>query len=134
MTVCKALFPAIFVNHGGGPLPLIGRQPDIAHHLEQVAKKYLPEAPRAIVVVSAHWESNPIKITSSSSPDMLFDYSGFPAQTYEYKYPAKGDPALAIRIQNQLQEEGLTSELDDKRGFDHGVFVPLLLMYPKVRT
>ena len=133
MTPSKSLFPALFVNHGGGPLPLLGRQPNIAKHLQDVVKKWIPKPPRAIVVVSAHWESDPIKITSSSSPSLLFDYYGFPAETYEYKYPAKGDTKLASTIQSLLQTEGLESELDNKRGLDHGVFVPLLLMYPKVR-
>ena len=110
----------------------MGRQPDISHHLEHVVKKWIPKAPKAIVVVSAHWESDPIKITSSPSPDLLFDYGGFPPETYQYKYEAPGDPELASRIQRQLQKEGLKSELDDKRGYDHGVFVPLLLMYPNV--
>ena len=113
-------------------MPLMGRQPDISSHLRDIVKGF-PEAPKAIVVVSAHWESDPIKITSSPSPTMLYDYGGFPRETYEYKYPAKGDPELASRILMLLQKDGLKSELDDKRGFDHGVFVPLLLMYPNVR-
>lgn len=64
---------------------------------------------------------------------MYYDYYGFPPETYQYNYPAPGDPALAKRIQTLLQKEGLKSELDEDRGFDHGVFVPLMLMYPKVR-
>lgn len=123
----------MFVNHGGGPLPLMGRQPDISNHLQDVVRKWIPKPPKAIVVVSAHWESDPIKITSSSSPTLYFDYGGFPAETYKYEYPVKGDKDLASRIQSQLLKEGLKSELDSKRGLDHGVFVPLLLMYPSVR-
>lgn len=62
---------------------------------------------------------------------MLFDYHGFPKESYEYNYPATGDAKLASQIKEELQKQGLKSELDDKRGYDHGVFVPLMLMYPK---
>ena len=60
----------------------------------------------------------------------MFDYYGFPPETYQYEYPAPGDPALAFKIQHLLQKQGIVSELDDKRGLDHGVFIPLMCMYP----
>lgn len=132
MVAPKSLYPAIFVNHGGGPLPLLGRQENVANHLKDAVKKWLSTPPKAIVTISAHWESDPIKITSSPKPQMYFDYSGFPSETYEYDYPAPGDPDLAQRIHQLLHKEGLKSELDGKRGFDHGIFVPLMIMYPKV--
>ncbi len=122
--------PAVFVNHGGGPMPLMGRQPMIAHHLQETVTKFITEKPRAIVVISAHHEANPIAITSSAKPSMYFDYYGFPPETYEFKYPAPGNPELARKIQNLLSEKGLESQLDAKRGLDHGAFVPLMLMYP----
>ncbi|GAX26674.1 4,5-DOPA dioxygenase extradiol [Fistulifera solaris] len=122
--------PALFVNHGGGPMPLMGRQPMIAHHLQESVTKYITEKPRAIVVISAHHEANPIAITSSAKPSMYFDYYGFPPETYEFKYPAPGNPELARQIQNLLSEKGIESQLDAKRGLDHGAFVPLMLMYP----
>jgi len=122
-------YPAVFVNHGGGPLPLLGRQPALFDHMKEVRSKWLPKNdPDAIIVLSAHWQSNPIKITSSAHPSMIYDYSGFPAETYEYKYPAPGSPDLAHRIKELLDLQGLESELDDQRGFDHGVFVPLMIM------
>lgn len=124
-------FPAIFVNHGGGPLPLLGQQPQLATHMQQQVKLYFPQKPSAIVVISAHWEANPVKISSSSKPDMIFDYFGFPPETYQYKYPAPGSPSLANRIKQLLESNGIESELDPDRGFDHGVFVPLLLMQPQ---
>lgn len=124
-------YPTVFINHGGGPLPLLGRQPDLVQNMKHVAKKVLPkEPPSAIVVLSAHWESDPISITSSPNPALLFDYYGFPPETYEYEYPAPGDPDLAKRIHELLTKQGLSSKLDEKRGFDHGVFVPLMVMYP----
>lgn len=125
-------FPSVFVNHGGGPLPLLGRQPELVAHMKEVRAKWLPkEKPDAIVVLSAHWESDPIKILASSKPSMLYDYSGFSPETYRYEYPAPGSPALANKIQSLLKESGLTSELNYERGFDHGMFVPLMIMYPE---
>lgn len=124
-------FPAVFVNHGGGPLPLLGQQPNLVEHMKEVARTLLPEKPTSIVVVSAHWESDPVKITSSPKPKMLFDYYGFPPETYKYEYNAPGSPELAAQIQNLLDGAGIDCELDDKRGFDHGVFIPLMMMYPE---
>lgn len=123
-------FPSVFVNHGGGPLPLMGQQPEIVAQFKDVTKKWLPTKPDAIVVFSAHWESNPIQITSSIKPSMLYDYSGFPAETYKYQYPAPGSPVLAEKIKRLLDANGIESQLNDKRGFDHGVFIPLMCMYP----
>lgn len=133
---CSLRYPVIFVNHGGGPLPLLGQQPEIVKQLEDVRNKYLQiesknQKPKAIVVFSAHWESNPIKIMSSSKPTMYYDYGGFPPESYEYQYAAPGSPDLAEKIKLLLSEEGLESELDDQRGFDHGVFVPLMIMFPE---
>ena len=124
-------YPTLFVNHGGGPLPLLGRQPELVKHMKETVQKWLPESkPSAIVVFSAHWESSPVKVTSSPKPAMYYDYHGFPGETYEYQYPAPGHPALAQKIQSLLEAQGINSELDEQRGFDHGVFVPLMLMYP----
>jgi 4,5-DOPA dioxygenase extradiol len=125
-------FPAVFINHGGGPMPLMGRQPALVKNMQEVVTKHLPEAPpSAIVVLSAHWEADPIAITSSSNPSMYYDYHGFPRETYEYEYPAPGSPTLARRIQDLLTKQGLECRLDDTRGYDHGVFVPLMVMYPE---
>jgi 4,5-DOPA dioxygenase extradiol len=124
-------FPSIFINHGGGPMPLLGQQPEVVSQLKQVTTKWLKGAkPDAIVVFSAHWESDPIQITSSIKPTMLYDYSGFPPETYKYQYPAPGSPVLAQKIQNLLLANGLKSELNATRGYDHGVFIPLMVMYP----
>lgn len=128
-------YPAIFVNHGGGPLPLLGKQPKIASHLTDVRRNWLPkETPSAIVVFSGHWESSPIKITSSAKPSLYYDYYGFPPEAYDIAYPVRGNPKLANKIHALLKEANIPSELDDKRGLDHGVFVPLLLMYPEAEV
>lgn len=125
-------FPALFVNHGGGPLPLMGRQPALASHMKEIVQQYLPSRdPKAIVILSAHFEAGPIQITSAENPSMLYDYGGFPPETYEYKYPAPGSPKLANEIQSLLASNNIDSKLNPTRGFDHGVFVPLMLMYPQ---
>ena len=125
-------YPTIFVNHGGGPLPLLGRQPEIVKHFQETVQKWLPaQKPTAIVVFSAHWESSPVRITSASKPSMYFDYYGFPPESYEYTYPTQGHPQLAQKIQDLLANDGIASKLDADRGYDHGVFIPLMMMYPK---
>lgn len=120
----------IFIPHGGGPLPLMG---DPGHAgLVRFLREYPAgiDRPDAIVVFSAHWEEDEIAITAAAAPPLLFDYYGFPAQTYEYRYPAPGHPQLAVRVHDLLQQAGIAARLDTERGFDHGLFVPLLLMYP----
>jgi 4,5-DOPA dioxygenase extradiol len=125
-------FPALFVNHGGGPLPLMGRQPALAQHMKEIVKQQLPpREPKAIVILSAHYEADPIEITSAKNPSMLYDYHGFPPETYEYQYPAPGSPELASEIQSLLTSNNIDSKLNATRGFDHGVFIPLMLMYPE---
>jgi 4,5-DOPA dioxygenase extradiol len=126
-------YPAVFLAHGGGPMPLLGMQPDIAQHLTAVRQKWLPPdvLPSAIVVVSAHWESDPIRIIASAQPSMIYDYYGFPPKAYELKYPAPGSPILANKIHTLLSNANIPSVLDTQRGYDHGVYVPLMLMYPE---
>jgi aromatic ring-opening dioxygenase catalytic subunit (LigB family) len=120
----------LYFPHGGGPLPLLG---DPAHENMVRFLRAFPQSlsrPEAIVVVSAHWEEPVVSVTASPSPPLLFDYHGFPPESYGYRYPAPGDPALARRVDSLLREAGIESRLDGARGFDHGLFVPLMLMYP----
>lgn len=86
--------------------------------------------PDAIVVVSGHHEGDVVEVGTAPAPPLLFDYYGFPPHTYELRYPAPGSPALGRRIGEVLAEAGISHRFEDQRGFDHGVFVPLLLMYP----
>jgi 4,5-DOPA dioxygenase extradiol len=121
----------LFIPHGGGPMPLLN-EPGHAN-LNRFLRSY-PDTmakPDAIIVISAHWEESVVGITASPSPSLLFDYYGFPAESYEYQYPAPGDPELAARMQGLLRQAGIDSRLDHQRGFDHGLFVPLLMMYPQ---
>jgi 4,5-DOPA dioxygenase extradiol len=120
----------LYFPHGGGPLPLMGDpgHADLNRFLGGYADTI--DEPSAIIVISAHWEEAEIAITASPAPPMLFDYHGFPPETYEYQYPAPGHPELAARVHDLLGKAGIESKLDAERGFDHGMFVPLLLMYP----
>jgi aromatic ring-opening dioxygenase catalytic subunit (LigB family) len=91
----------------------------------------LPARPSAIVVVSAHWEAPRPTVTASADPELIYDYHGFPAHTYELTYPAPGSPSLAARVQSLLGAAGIEASADEQRGFDHGVFVPLKLIEPE---
>ncbi len=120
----------LYLPHGGGPLPLMG---DAGHkNLTEFLKNIRSRLgqPAAILIISAHWEEAQPTIQSAKSPDMLYDYSGFPPETYEITYPAPGQPSLAKEIHSELGKVGFKPVLDGERGFDHGVFVPLKLIFP----
>lgn len=121
----------LFLSHGGGPMPLLNDE----NHLEMIAcLKDIAgtiKKPSAIIVVSAHWEEPVVSITSSSRPELIYDYYGFPKETYEVTYPCPGFPSLAQSIHKTLNTSGIDATLDAKRGFDHGLFVPLKIMFPE---
>jgi aromatic ring-opening dioxygenase catalytic subunit (LigB family) len=122
--------PVLYIPHGGGPLPLLGDR----HHVELVS--FLGDItpalgrPAAIVVISAHWEAEVATVTSGTRPPLIHDYSGFPEEAYRIGYPVPGAPELAARIGQLLADNNIGVQLDAQRGFDHGLFVPLKLMYP----
>lgn len=121
----------LYLSHGGGPLPLLG---DKAHEeLVAFLKKVTPAlgSPSAILVISAHWEEDKPTITSGASPSLIYDYYGFPDESYSIEYPAPGAPMLAQKTTELLQHQGIDASLTDQRGFDHGLFVPLKIMYPE---
>lgn len=122
---------ALFLSHGGGPLPLLGDQghQEMVDCLEQIAA-IIPK-PSALVVVSAHWEESIPVISAGKNPSLIYDYYGFPAESYTIEYPCRGDPSLAAEIHQLLNHSGISARLEEQRGFDHGVFVPLKIMYPK---
>lgn len=125
------LAPVYYIPHGGGPMPLL----DDPNHASLIRfLKALPQRiarkPKAIVLISAHWEAAQPAVYGGTQHPMLFDYYGFPPHTYEFKYPAPGAPELAGRIAELLQAAGAPCSLETKRGFDHGVFVPMLLINP----
>ena len=86
--------------------------------------------PRAVLVISGHWENPLPTFNVAAKPGLLFDYYGFPEHTYRLKYPAAGAPDLAERVRKLLGDAGIESDVESKRGLDHGVFVPFLLIYP----
>ena len=89
--------PAIYINHGGGPLPLLGQQPSVANFLSSYAAS-LPAKPAAVLIVTAHWEARVTTVSNADRHRLLFDYQGFPPETYAYSYPAPGSPAVAARV------------------------------------
>lgn len=123
--------PILYLPHGGGPLPLLGEQNHLGliQYLQALAKGF--EKPKAILVISAHWEETLATLSSSAQPAMYYDYYGFPAESYQLTYPALGEPKLAKYTLNLLESAGIQGQLDPKRGFDHATFVPLKLLYPQ---
>jgi aromatic ring-opening dioxygenase catalytic subunit (LigB family) len=125
--------PVYFVSHGGGPWPYIeGMRQQFAATERALAALpgHLPEPSRAILVVTGHWEAPVFTVSTATQPPMLYDYGGFPEHTYHVSYPAPGSPPLAGRVQQLLGDAGIPVREDASRGFDHGTFVPLMLMYP----
>lgn len=132
-----ARLPTYFLSHGGGPWPYIDEMRPmmrvLASSLEDIPRQ-LGTTPKAVLVVSGHWEEAEFGIMAHPQPPMVYDYSGFPPHTYQVKYPAPGSPALAQRVWDCLQGAGLPARLDGERGFDHGTFAPLVVMYPQAQV
>jgi aromatic ring-opening dioxygenase catalytic subunit (LigB family) len=130
-----ARLPTYFISHGGGPCfdmdwphgnPFAG----LGRYLSSFASD-VPSRPRAILAVSAHWETTIPTVTATATPSLIYDYTNFPPHTYALRYDAPGSPELARRVRELLQIAGIASATDADRGFDHGVFVPFRLMYPE---
>lgn len=127
--------PTYFISHGGGPWPWLKAQmPGVYDNLE-VSLKDVPRqisvTPRAVLVVSGHWEERDFAVMSGPRPGMIYDYSGFPAFTYQIKYPAPGSPEVAGRVLELLSDAGIGARADSRRGYDHGTFAPLAAIYPE---
>jgi aromatic ring-opening dioxygenase catalytic subunit (LigB family) len=121
----------VYFSHGGGPLPILG---DPGHKAMVDFMLELPsrlKKPEAILVISAHWEESAATLLGAPSPSMFYDYYGFPGAAYDITYPAPGSPELANRIAGLLDKNHLPARIDPQRGFDHGLFIPLKLMYPQ---
>ncbi|WP_350613155.1 class III extradiol ring-cleavage dioxygenase [Pseudomonas sp. HY7a-MNA-CIBAN-0227] len=120
------MLPSLFISHGS---PMLALQPGASGPALARLAAELPR-PKAIVVVSAHWESQGLLVSGSPAPETWHDFGGFPAELFAVQYPAPGQPQLAVQIVNLLQKDGLDVMVDTKRPFDHGAWVPLSLMYP----
>lgn len=120
----------LYLSHGAGPMPLLGDEghKEMVDNLKMIADKILK--PTAIILISAHWEGTMPTITRAFNPPLIYDYYGFPEQAYEIQYPVTGEPGLAQTVFSALSDKDIKSTFDDKRGFDHGLFVPLKIMYP----
>lgn len=117
-------------------MPLLGdpEHAAITSSLQKRIPKILglktPSAPRAIVLVTAHWTTDNPTVSNGTAHDLLYDYGGFPPETYKLKYPAPGQPDVASQVAAAFTEQGLEPVLDPRRKWDHGVFVPMLLVNP----
>jgi 4,5-DOPA dioxygenase extradiol len=121
----------VYLSHGGGPLPILG---DPGHRAMVDFMIRLPEQlrkPESVLVISAHWEENAATLLGAEAPSLFYDYYGFPKEAYALTYPAPGNPGLAHRIAGLLQQNEIPTRIDARRGFDHGLFIPLKLMYPE---
>jgi len=126
--------PTYFISHGGGPWPwLTGHFRAYFERLEQslqdTAREIGPRS-KAMLVVSGHWEAPQFTVQSGAQPGMVYDYSGFPAETYQIRYASPGAPDVAARVLDLLKHAGIDAALDPNRGYDHGTYAPLKAMYP----
>lgn len=125
--------PVYFVSHGGGPWPYVEGMRQMFARTEREFRAlpgHLPTKPKAVLVITGHWEAEAFTVSTAEHPPMVYDYGGFPEHTYHIRYPAPGSPTLAARVKKLLSDAGLPVREDPQRGFDHGTFVPLVLMYP----
>ena len=127
-------FPTYFISHGGGPWPWVPAMRQMFANLESALARMPAEVgarPKAVLMISGHWETPDFAVMSSPHPPMVYDYGGFPPETYKIAYPAPGAPALAQQIAGLIAAAGLPTHLDAKQGYDHGTFVPAYVMYPQ---
>ena len=121
-----ATLPALFISHGS-PMTAIDAG-EVANAMHRLSIN-LPK-PNAIIVVSAHWESDALEVSTASRPETWHDFTGFPDELYQIRYPAPGSPALAERIIHLLNDAGFDAHGNAVRPRDHGVWAPLLHIYP----
>jgi aromatic ring-opening dioxygenase catalytic subunit (LigB family) len=130
--------PTLFIPHGGGPWPFVDLGGFIPKEDIETLRRYFQELPgglgappRALLVVSAHWEEREPTVMTASHPSIYYDYYGFPPDSYTLAWPAPGDPELAGRTADLLRTAGFRTAEDPERGYDHGTFVPLKLSWPR---
>jgi aromatic ring-opening dioxygenase catalytic subunit (LigB family) len=129
--------PTLFIPHGGGPCFFMDPPPAAPHLWDRMAAYLrgidasLGARPRAVLVISGHWEAAVPTVTTNERHTLLFDYYGFPEHTYRLTWPVPGAPALAAGVRSLLEAAGIPSAEETRRGLDHGVFVPFKLIYPE---
>jgi len=132
--MAQQTLPTYFISHGGGPWPWMMDQTNGAYDQLAASLKAMPQqlatTPKAVLVISGHWEEHDFTVMASSKPPMIYDYSGFPEHTYRIHYDAPGSPQTADRVRELIEGAGFPAKLDAKRGFDHGTFAPLAVIYP----
>ena len=127
------MLPTYFISHGGGPWPYIDDMRAMFHTLEAslvAMPKQIQQTPKAILMISGHWERSTLGVMSNPHPSMEYDYHGFPDHTYQIQYKAPGSPEIAARVASLIKEAGMAVDLDPHKGFDHGAFAPMAVMYP----
>lgn len=129
--------PTLFIPHGAGPCFFMEWTRGPADQWDRMAAWLkglvagLPERPKAILVISGHWEAPVFTVGAAERPPLIYDYYGFPEHTYQLRFDAPGSPALAHRVRELITNAGLPAYEDAERGYDHGVFVPLKLVTPE---
>jgi aromatic ring-opening dioxygenase catalytic subunit (LigB family) len=130
-----ARLPVYFISHGGGPWSFMDAEAQAPYAKLAAELTDMPRqigiTPNAVLMISAHWEEPQFTLTASPRPPMIYDYYGFPDYTYGIRYDAPGDPQLAARVKVLIESAGLPARLDAERGFDHGAYTPLNLIYPR---
>lgn len=119
--------PTLFISHGG---PDIVLSDTAARHYLETVSSLLPK-PKAIVIVSAHFETDGVAVVTDPRPGMIYDFGGFAPELYQMVYPAPGEPALAAKVFGLLEDAGLKPYTFEKRGYDHGTWTPLKLAFPQ---
>jgi aromatic ring-opening dioxygenase catalytic subunit (LigB family) len=126
--------PAVYLPHGGGPsFFMTGDRKQTYQATEDFLRSVhslLPATPTAILVVTAHWETAVPSFTGGAQPELIYDYYGFPPETYALRYQAPGQPALAAQAAALVRQAGYPAQVEPQYGWDHGVFVPLKVMFP----
>lgn len=135
----SAKLPSIYIPHGGGPWNVMEDDfgPDSGYgalrdYLVSLGNRYRDKA-TALLVISAHWEEPRPTVHFGPRPGMLYDYGGFPDFTYKLSWPSPGSPALAERVAGLLGAAGFSTAREEKRGYDHGTFVPLMVAFPEAK-
>ncbi|MEP7210218.1 MAG: class III extradiol ring-cleavage dioxygenase [Alphaproteobacteria bacterium] len=122
------MLPALFLSHGS---PMLAVEDTAARRFLQSLPGLLPERPKAILMVSAHWERLRPTVSAPLANETIHDFGGFPPELYAIRYPAPPSEALARRVADLLGAGGLPTDIDPKRGLDHGAWVPLRLGWPE---